>query len=492
MGGRASFARLNNLIFPVILLAFLCLGLLGLDHSCLDAADSAYVISSDAIGRGLMPYRDFLAAHPPMLYLAGAPLAKLGLGVLPFRVFSLLVNAALGFLVWKLALYMTRDKKIAILAGTFTLFTPLGLYFSKAFLNDSLASLLMAATALLLMGKPRWRRGVAGLLCVLGMLTKLTFLPFFVLALAFVLIYRRESLKLFLAVGAGGTIAAYVALQLVTGGAFLDNILGSQASKGYSMANLVDGLHRIWQIDWPLLVPAVIGIWFALRYFHNKGSESHKIPEKEFLLFGWLGATLVILATLPAEGHDTNLFLLAEPAVALLAAWGIIGLAGRRSADGVTSDDGKLSLPGILLVTAWLVLAVPVTVERDSDFFFRSNAGDVATVVAEAQNRSTDCQPVLLPGCYALEADRPVTLNFFDQFLWEEKYRRGDDDAVAMMDDLRQELTEVKPPLAVFAENQPALDIVGPELNAHYKADWQSEVWPPVTMWVPQVGKKPG
>lgn len=492
MGGRASLPRLNQLIFPIILLVFLCLGLLGLDRSCLDAADSAYVISSDAIARGLMPYRDFLAAHPPMLYLAGAPLAKLGLGVLPFRVFSLLVNAALGFLVWKLALYMTRDKAIAILAGAFTLFAPLGLYFSKLYLNDSLASLLMAATVLLLMGKPRWRRGVAGLLCVLGMLTKLTFMPFFVLAIAFVLIYRRESLKLFLAVGAGGTIAAYAALQLATGGAFLDNILGSQASKGYSLTNLVDSLHRIWLIDWPLLVPAVIGLWFALRYFHNKGPERQKIPEKEFLLFGWLGAALLILATLPAEGHDTNLFLPAEPAVALLAAWGFIGLAGRRSADRETSDAGKHSLPGILLVTAWLVLSVPVTVERDSNFFTRSNAGDVAVIVAEAQNRSTDCQPVLIPGCYALEADRPVTLNFFDQFLWEEKYKRGDDDAVAMMDDLRRELSEVKPPLAVFAENQPTLDIVGPELDARYTLDWQSEVWPPVTMWVPEAEKKPG
>ncbi|MFA5801071.1 MAG: hypothetical protein WC911_01200 [Thermoleophilia bacterium] len=492
MGGRASLARLNKLIFPVILIAFLSLGFLGLDHSCLDAADSAYVISSDAIARGLMPYRDFLAAHPPMLYLAGAPLAKLGLGVLPFRVFSLLVTAALGFLVWKLALYMTRDKRVAILAGTFSLFAPLGLYFSKTFLNDSLTSLLMAATALLLMGKPRWRRGVAALLCVLGMLTKLTFLPFFVLATAFVLIYRRESLKLFLAVGAGGTVASYAALQLATGGAFLDNILGSQASKGYSVTNLVDSLHRIWQIDWPLLVPAVIGLWFALRYFHARSSENHKIPEKEFLLFGWLGAALVILATLPAEGHDTNLFLLAEPAVALLAAWGIIGLTERRTTDGESSDTGKYSLPGILLAAVWLVLAVPVTVERDSDFFSRSNAGDVAVIVAEAQNLSTDCQPVLLPGCYALEANRPVTLNFFDQFLWEEKYRRGDNDAVAMMDGLRQELDEVKPPLAVFESAQPMLDIVGPELDTRYMVDWHSEAWPPVTMWVPQAEKKPG
>ncbi|MFA6001502.1 MAG: hypothetical protein WC828_05240 [Thermoleophilia bacterium] len=492
MGGHASLSRLYQLIFPFILLAFLCLGLLGIDHSCLDAADSAYVISSDAIARGLMPYRDFLAAHPPLMYLVGAPLAKLGFGVLPFRIFSLVVTAALGFLVWKLALYMTHDKRIAILAGAFALFAPLGLFFSKLYLNDSLASLLMVATLLLLMGKPRWRRAVAALLCVLGMLTKLTFLPFFILAIAFVLIYRRESRKLFLALSAGGTIAAYAALQLVTSGAFLENILGSQASKGYSLTNLVDGLHRIWQFDWPLLVPAVLGVWFAIRHFRNKGSQIHKIPEKEFLLFGWLLSALLILATLPAEGHDTNLFLMAEPAIALLAAWGIVDLAGWGSADGAGSATGKRSVTGIVLAALWLILAVPLMAERDSGFFFRSNAGDVAVIVTEAQNRSTDCQPVLIPGCYALEADRPVTLNFFDQFLWEEKYKRGDEDAVAMMDALGQELTEVKPPMAVFAENQPTLDIVGTQLETHYRIDWQSETWPPVSLWVPQAEKNPG
>ena len=477
MGGHASLLRLNQLIFPIILLAFLCLGLLGIDHSCLDAADSAYVISSDAIARGLMPYRDFLAAHPPLLYMAGAPLAKLGLGVLPFRVFSLLVTAVLGLAVWRLAWGITRDSKTAILAGAFTLFAPLGLYFTKSFLNDSLVSLFAVCVLLLLSGRSRWRFIAAGVICVLGMMTKLTFLPVFVFTIVFIFVYRRNMNRIFLAVSIGGSILVTLAVQLLTQGAYLGNILGSQASKGYSFTNFYEGLHRIWQIDWPLLVPAALGIWFVIRMLDAKEEPAR---EYRFLLLGWLVAAALPLFTLAAEGHDTNLFLTAEPAIALFAAFGIAGLANKRS------------VTGIVLAAAWLILAVPLMTERDSGFFFRSNSGDVATIVTEARNRSTDCQPVLIPGCYALEADRPVTLNFFDQFLWEEKYKRGDDAAVAMMDDLRQELSEVKPPLAVFAENQPTLDIVGPELDARYTLDWQSEVWPPVTMWVPQAEKKPG
>ena len=479
MGSLARLPR-SQAAFALITLLFLGLGLLGLDRSCLDAADSAYLVSSDAIARGLMPYRDFLAAHPPLLYLIGAPLARLGMGVTPFRVFTLLIIAALGFVVYRLAQIITREGKTAILAGSLTLFAPLGLYFSKLYLNDSLIALLAAGTLLLLMGMPEWRRSLAGLLCVLGLLTKLTFIPIFVIAVIFVLIYRRQSAKQFLLVSIAGTMMAYVAAQIFTDGAFLGDVLGAQASKAYSFTNFYEGLHRIWQIDWPLLVPAVVGLWFAWRYFKAKPEPGHRIPEKAFILFGWLIAGLVVLATLPAEGHDTNLFLVMEPAVAILAAWGLTGLLNRRS-------------PATLaLLVVWLLLMVPVLFIRDREYFTRSNSIDVSYVVTAAQERSTDCQPVLLPGCYAVEADRPVTQDFYDQFLWEEKYRRGDEDAIALMDRLKQELAGTKPPVVVFEDDRATIEIVRPELDANYKVDRQSEQWPAITTWVPQADKKPG
>jgi len=37
------------------------------------------------------------------------------------------------------------------------------------------------------------------------------------------------------------------------------------ASKGYNFTNLFDGLRRIWQMDWPLMVPAWVGAWFAAK-----------------------------------------------------------------------------------------------------------------------------------------------------------------------------------------------------------------------------------
>lgn len=456
------------------------LGLVGIDRSCLDAADSTYLITSRALADGQMPYRDFLVAHPPLLFLLGAPLAKLGAGVIPFRIFTLLLMAGLGVAVWRLAFRITANQQLAILAGVLTLFAPLGLFFSKTFINDYLVSLIAVVSILLLMGKSRAAIASAGVIAVLGTLTKLTILPFILVCIAYVLIFRRKLSWIYIAVAVGGSLVTALAIQWLTDGAYLADILGAQSSKGYDFTNLFDGLKRIWQMDWPLMVPAWVGAWFAAKALRNRDKLGGELKGRLFLLVGWLLAGVAVLGTLPAEGHDTNLFLIAEPAVAVLAAWGIVALAERGG------------LVPLLLIAAWLVFSVPNLVNKSGDYFFRSNESDVAVIVAETMNRSTDCQPVLIPGCYALEAGRPVTLDFYDPFLWEEKYKRGDENAIGLFDGLRKDLAEVKPPVAVFAEGQPSVEILRPELGDRYQVDYPSESWPPMDLWVPKAARAPG
>lgn len=470
----------DHIAFSFFVILLLVLAAAGIDHSCLDAADSAYLGASDAIARGLVPYQDFLLAHPPLLFLIGAPLAKIGAGVLPFRIFSILLLAALGVSVWRLAFRVTANSGIAMLAGALTLFAPLGLFFSKLFLNDPLISLLTVWIFLLLFGKTRAALAAAGVLSVLATLTKLTWLPVLAVCVVYVIVFRRKQAWIYLLVAVGGSVTAALAVQALTGGAYLDNILGSQASKGYSLGNFFDGMGRIWEMDWPLIVPSAVGIWFAGRAIIKRQRLSPGLQGRLFLLAGWLICGLLLLGTLPAEGHDTNLFLLAEPALAILAAWGIIGLTERGSR------------PAIALVAIWILLAVPTLVNRDRDFLFRNNSADVAVMVAEIQGRSTDCQPVLVPGCYALEADRPVTMDFYDQFLWEEKYRRGDADAVGMFEGLEQELAQTTPPVVILTASQPARDLLAGPLESGYQIDYTSASWPPEQMWVPQAARGPG
>lgn len=471
---------LDRIFFFFFLVMLVGLAIWGIDGSCLDAADSAYLISSDAIARGMMPYRDFLVAHPPLLFVIGAPLAKLGLGTLPFRIFSILVLAGLGLGVRRLAFRVTANTGIAMLAGVLTLFAPLSLYFSKEFINDPLVSLLTVLIFLLLFGRSKKAMAGAGVLSILATLTKLTWLPVLMVCVIYVIFFRRRQGWVYLAVALGGSMAAALLVELVTGGAYLNDIFGAQASKAFSFSNFIDGLRRIWQIDWPLIVPSTVGIWFAARAILRRQQLSPGLRGRLFLLTGWLLCGLGLLITLPLEGHDTNLFLLAEPALAILAAWGIMGLVERGS---------RLALAAVLI---WLAVAVPTLVDRDFDFLFRSNNQDVAVIVAEVEGRSTDCQPVLVPGCIALQADRPVTRDYFDQFLWEEKFKRGDEDAVAKFAELQSDLEQVTPPVAVFSPGQFTREQLAAPLEANYQLDFESGAWPPLEMWVPQAARKPG
>lgn len=473
MGG----ALLKGVFFLALLLFFL-LSLTGIDRSCLDAADSAYVISADAVSRGLMPYRDFLAAHPPLLFVIGAPLAKLGAGVLPFRLFSVLVVAVTGLLAWRLTMRVTGDDRKAFLAGAFTLFAPLGLFFSRLFLNDALVSLMAVAAVMLLLKSSRAAVALAGVICVLGSLTKLTFLPFTAAFLVYLLIIRsgRKAL-LFAAIAIGGSLVAAGAVQTLSGGAYMSDILVSQTSKSLSLTNFTEALERLWRWDWPLIVAAVPGIWFACRELRPVTGDTGRT---RLLVLLWLIATLPGLLTLPASGHDINLFQPAEPALALFAAWGLVGLADRRSP------------AALVAIGVFLLLAVPGWVSRDRDFLYRSNSGDTAAIAIAIAAGSGECQPVLAPGCYALEAGRPVTREYLDPFLWEEKYRRGDAEALSMMDALRQEVTTGKPGPVVLVPGTLTAELLEPALKERYSTSFTSSSWPPATLWLPVAGQEGG
>lgn len=472
MVSRKRLPLIDRLAFLSFLLLMLILAIAGIDRSCLDAADSAYLASSDAIARGLVPYKDFLLAHPPLLFLMGAPLAMLKAGTIPFRFFSIFILAGLGVAVWLLAFRVTANSGIAMLAGALTLFAPLGLYFSKLFINDPLVSLLTVLIFLLLFGKTRASLAGAAALSVLATLTKLTWLPVLAVCVAYVIFFRRKESWIYLTLALGGSLAAALLTQLLTGGAYFSDILFSQASKGYSFTNFYEGLGRIWSMDWPLIVPATVGVWFAARAISKRQQLSPGLRGRLFLLAGWLISGLLLLGTLPAEGHDTNLFLLAEPALAVLAAWGIIGLVERRT------------LLAVAAVIAWVVIGVPALVDRDRDFLFRSNESDVAVLVSQIQTHSADSMPVLVPGCYAVEAGRPVTLDFYDQFLWEEKYKRGDEEARRLFENLRREVGEKPPPVVIFGDGQIAREAVLDKLESYYQLYHRSVTWPPMEMWL--------
>ena len=498
MAAPAKLPRACLFSFLLALAAYLLAGISGIDNSCLDAADSAYLISASAIAHGAVPYRDFLAAHPPLLYLLGAPLTWLGTGVEPFRVFSLALQGAVALVTLFLALRLTRRPPLALLAGVFTLLAPVGVFFSRMFLNDSLSALLSVAMFLLLAaGRSRRTAAAAGAVAVLGTLTKLTFLPALAAGAAFVLLYRRGRGRapLFLGVSLGGGAMAAAFAELVTNGGYFRDIFLAQGSKSLSFVNLYQGLERIWQFDWPLLLLALPGIWHCIRVLsrtrrqpaagHDNGA-ARAGRESCALALLWLGAGLTPLATLPAAGHDINLFQTAEPALALMAAWGVALLAAavfRLAAGGpVRLAGGKAAAVAAIILIA---VAGAVMVLRDQSFLARSNSADVNRIVAAIREDSAPDMPVLAPGCYAFQAGRPVAFAYYDQFLWEEKYQRGDADARAMLDRIRLDVNQGRIAAVALPEDQPTYLAVRSGLERKYHIYYRSTQWPPLNLWLP-------
>ncbi|MHB8143403.1 MAG: hypothetical protein ACYDGX_07055 [Thermoleophilia bacterium] len=499
MSAPAKLPRSCLLSFFFLLLVFFLAAAASIDTSCLDAADSAYLISASAIAHGAFPYRDFLAAHPPLLYLLGAPLALFGGSVEPFRIFSLVIQCALALAVLFLAMKLAGKPWLAFLAGAFTLVAPAGVFFSKMFLNDSLTSLLSVAMFLLLLGASRRSAAAAGAVAALGVLTKLTFLPVLAAGAVFALLYRRSLSGLFLAVVLGVSSIAAAAIEFFTGGAYFDDIFLAQGSKTLSFANFYQGMERIWQFDWPLLLLAVPGVWFCLASLlrtrrrareagNAGGGESFALP----LL--WLGAGLLPLATLPAAGHDINLFQTAEPAVALMAAWGVVTLAG--AAARLRARRLPRQKPGgkaaAMVAVVLIAAAAAAMLARDRDFLARSNSADVDRIVAAIEKNSSGGMPVLAPGCYAFQAARPVAFGFYDQFLWEEKYQRGDADARALFDRISLDIDQGQIAAVALSESQPTYAAMETGLKSRYRVDYRSTQWPPLTLWLPGIRRVAG
>jgi hypothetical protein len=134
---------------------------------------------------------------------------------------------------------------------------------------------------------------------------------------------------------------------------------------------------------------------------------------------------------------------------------------------------------------------VSFVVIKDREFLARSNADFVFGVAADIRVVTPGGEAVLAPGCYALEAERPVEANFFHRFLWEEKYRRGDADAVQMSDGLCVKIGAAAIPAVVMEEGTPAFEIVRPELEAHYGRGDTSKETPPVSLWLPGLKAPP-
>src|SRR3954462_3711277 len=80
-------------------------------------AEGVYLFSSRLIADGAVPYRDFVAAHPPLLFYSGAGVLRLAGRIDAIRIALSLVSLATGGLVAACVWRLTASAPAAVAGG---------------------------------------------------------------------------------------------------------------------------------------------------------------------------------------------------------------------------------------------------------------------------------------------------------------------------------------------------------------------------------------
>lgn len=276
-----------------------------------DFSDGVYAESARELLHGLMPYRDFAAAQPPPVYLAGAFLLVFHDGLASLRAGMALADLAtavlVGICVWRL----TARRWIAVAAVWASPLIPISLHEHAQLTPESLAAPLIMLGALCC---ARSRRAAAGgVLLAVAASCKVAFLiP--ALAIAMASPRRRRSLVGLIA----GCLVLGSVFLAVFGTGLWDQAIDAQLQVGRASAHYVAGLlaQAAWS-ELALLAGAGVAVWMTW----SGRKRSHDEALMGTLIAAAVGG-IVLVATVVKRGSYINVLAVAEPALLSLAACG--------------------------------------------------------------------------------------------------------------------------------------------------------------------------
>jgi hypothetical protein len=282
-------------------------------------AEGVYLFSSRLILDGESPYRDFVAAHPPLLFYSGAAVLAVWDSIDAVRVVLACVSGLTGGLVAATVWRLTGSAPGAVLGGLAAIVAPWSLHEHALLMPETFGAPLVMGAALLA-ARPRtalW----AGLVAAVAVGFKW---PFLLCGLALLVVTPAKAR---FALGLLGGFAVGVALTFAAFGAgpVYDDLVEAQQEVGWY------GLHEIGayaaQGAWtmvPLLVPAAAGVALAKR------ADDPRL----FATVAAVGvAALILVATITKTGTYLNAIVLLEPPLVAIGASGIVWLlreGGRR------------------------------------------------------------------------------------------------------------------------------------------------------------------
>jgi predicted AlkP superfamily phosphohydrolase/phosphomutase len=294
--------RWFHILFPV----YAVFSLLYLISGQLHLDEGAYLYASRAVYQGAVPYRDFFFLQPPLFPYIYGFIQLIFSGLLYARLTSILFGFLTILILMKFVQRLSDREGSYVFLALITM-TPFQLYFFSISRLYSLTAFFLSAGVLLIFEKqqPNYRRAVFGLCALaLGLGTRLTILPFFLLACGYVLVKARDAKSKVLppVIAVLMLAAVYLPFILLTGlDRFWFNIAGMNLSLHANdiHAAFAQKLRATFQLFrfyfpvWILLIPLMLRFAASIRNISFKNLFSAVTGHLAVLWIGVLGMLVV-------------------------------------------------------------------------------------------------------------------------------------------------------------------------------------------------------
>jgi hypothetical protein len=305
-------------------------------------AEGVYLFSARLIADGAVPYRDFVAAHPPLLFYSGAGVLGLWDSIDAIRIALSLVSLATGGLVAACVWRLTASAPAAVAGGLLSILAPWSLHEHALLTPETFGAPLLLGAALLAA-----RRETATWAGVLGAVAIGYKWPFLLPGLA-VAVVAPGRWRMAAALLGGFAAGVLLSFALFGAGRVYDDLVVAQQQIGWHSLHETGGLavQAAWNLV-PLVVPALAALWLR---------RSARDPALLRTVLALAAANLVLIGTITKTGTYLNTVALAEPPLMVLAAVGTVWLlrAVPRHAAALAAV-GAVALLGAVQAGAFLL-----------------------------------------------------------------------------------------------------------------------------------------
>ncbi len=470
-----------------------------------DNGDGYYLYAAWRLAHGAVLYRDVMGTQPPLVYLLAAAIFKLG-GTLPaLRLTSAALRGLTTLLVFLVGRRLLGRTVTAALGAAIYALLPIGLAWDRSFDVNPPLTLLALLAVWPLLYDALGTALIAGLLATLALFTKNLYLPILAATLLYLAVQRRRLLAPYLGGLLGGLALAALALAAYAGPAGPRDAFLGQGSSPFNAQWLVAALAYVTLTEGGIVLAAIAGA--ALCWQASRG--------KSFAPWWLAGSCAILLATIK-EGTAGPVFQIAEPAVALLAAYAVAwvwhelgGLSPRRSNRGrvpreQTNDQGAPASGrgeqtrvqagrsyrpiAALVLPALLGLSLAAAVGLDHAALSANNAAEVMRVAALVRGHTRPGAEIVAPPYYALLSGTRLPGDAADTYIVAQRVRSGDPWARRWLRNVTTALANRRIPVVLLDLRLAAIAPLMAALRAHYRPVY-SDTLPPalhVVVWLPR------